>query len=153
KDLDDKGEPTERPGRLADYFPAPFPNELAAKAARGVAPPDMSTLAKARGVGAGFPGVLLDFLRQYQEHGPDYIAAYLNGFKDKPPQGFSLPAGTYYNEYFPGHATAMPPPVQAGQVTYDDGAPQTVEQYSKDVSAFLEWVAEPKLVQRKRVGM
>src|SRR5262245_17410212 len=49
KDLDDKGEPTERPGRLADNFPPPFPNELAAKAANGgVAPPDMSTLAKAR---------------------------------------------------------------------------------------------------------
>src|SRR5690242_7880530 len=47
-DLDDKGQPTERPGRLADYFPSPFPNELAAKAVHGVAPPDMSTLAKAR---------------------------------------------------------------------------------------------------------
>ena len=32
KDLDDKGQPTERPGRPADHFPAPFPNELAAKA-------------------------------------------------------------------------------------------------------------------------
>jgi cytochrome c1 len=26
QDLDDKGAPTERPGRLADYFPSPFPN-------------------------------------------------------------------------------------------------------------------------------
>ena len=32
QDLDDKGAPIERPGRLADYFPSPFPNELAAKA-------------------------------------------------------------------------------------------------------------------------
>ena len=39
-DLDDKGQPIERPGRLADYFPSPFPNELAAKAVHGVAPPD-----------------------------------------------------------------------------------------------------------------
>jgi ubiquinol-cytochrome c reductase cytochrome b/c1 subunit len=46
----------------------------------------------------------------------------------------------------------MPPPLQDGQVTYDDGAPQTVEQYSKDVAAFLEWVAEPKLDQRHRLG-
>ena len=33
KDLDDKGEPTRTAGRLADHFPSPFPNELAAKAA------------------------------------------------------------------------------------------------------------------------
>ena len=46
----------------------------------------------------------------------------------------------------------MPPPLQAGQVTYDDGSPQTMEQYSKDVAAFLMWAAEPKLVQRKRIG-
>ena len=32
KDLDDKGAPIERPGRLADTFPSPFANELAAKA-------------------------------------------------------------------------------------------------------------------------
>jgi len=49
KDLDDKGEPVERTGRVADNFPSSFANELAAKAANGgVAPPDMSTLAKAR---------------------------------------------------------------------------------------------------------
>ena len=41
-DLDDKGAPTDRPGRLADTFPPPFANELAAKAANGgVAPADM----------------------------------------------------------------------------------------------------------------
>jgi cytochrome c1 len=55
KDLDDKGQPIERPGRLADYFPSPFPNELAAAAVHGVAPPDMSTLAKARTYQRGFP--------------------------------------------------------------------------------------------------
>ena len=39
----------------------------------------------------------------------------------------------------------MPPPLQDGQVTYDDGSPQTVQQYGKDVAAFLMWAAEPKL--------
>ncbi|MGO7424758.1 cytochrome c1, partial [Rhizobium ruizarguesonis] len=39
-----------------------------------------------------------------------------------------------------------------GQVTYDDGAPATVDQYSKDVSAFLMWAAEPHLEERKRTG-
>jgi len=44
-------------------------------------------------------------------------------------------------------------PLQDGQVTYDDGAPQTLDQYSQDVSAFLMWAAEPHLVQRKRIGL
>ena len=32
------------------------------------------------------------------------------------------------------------------------GSPQTVEQYSRDVSAFLMWAAEPHLEERKRTG-
>jgi ubiquinol-cytochrome c reductase cytochrome b/c1 subunit len=152
KDLDDKGEPTERAGRPADHFPSPFANELAAKAANGgVAPPDMSTLAKARSYSRGFPWFVFDAFTQYQEQGPDYIAAILNGYVD-PPKDFKLPDGGHYNEYFPGHNIAMPPPLQAGQITFDDGSPQTMQQYSKDVAAFLMWAAEPKLVQRKRTG-
>jgi cytochrome c1 len=151
KDIDDLGNPIERAGRLADHFPAPFANELEAKATHGVAPPDMSTLAKARGYQRGFPWFVFDIITQFQEQGPDYIAAYLNGYEE-PPKGFVLPQGGHYNEYFPGHNTAMPQPLQAGQVTYDDASPQTVEQYSKDVSAFLMWAAEPHLVARKRIG-
>ncbi len=151
KDLDDKGEPIERAGRLADHFPSPFANALAAAAANGVAPPDMSTLAKARSYSRGFPWFVFDAFTQYQEQGPDYIAAILNGYVD-PPKDFKLPDGGHYNEYFPGHTIAMPPPLQAGQVTFDDGSPQTMQQYSKDVAAFLMWAAEPKLVQRKRTG-
>ena len=151
-DLDDQGNPIQRTGRPADHFPPPFPNDLAAKAANGVAPPDMSTLAKARTYQRGFPWFVFDMVTQYQEQGPDYIAAIVQGFKDPPPKGFVLPPGGHYNEYFPGHNIAMPPPLQDGQVTYDDGSPQTVVQYSKDVAAFLMWAAEPHLVQRKRVG-
>jgi ubiquinol-cytochrome c reductase cytochrome b/c1 subunit len=152
-DLDDQGNPIQRPGRPADHFPPPFANELAAKAANGgTAPPDMSTLAKARTYQRGFPWFVIDMVTQYQEQGPDYIAALVNGFKDPPPKGFQLPSGAHYNEYFPGHAIAMPPPLQAGQVKYDDGTPETIEQYSKDIAAFLMWAAEPHLVQRKRIG-
>lgn len=152
KDLDDKGEPTERAGRAADYFPAPFANDKAAAAANGgVAPPDMSTLAKARTYERGFPWFVLDIFTQYQEQGPDYIHALLNGYEDAP-KGFALPPGGNYNKYFPGHAIAMPKPLSDGQVTYDDGSPQTLDQYAKDVSAFLMWVAEPSLTARKRMG-
>ena len=151
KDLDEQGNPTERSGRPADNFPAPFPNELAAKATHGVAPPDMSTLAKARTYSRGFPWFIFDFFTAYQEQGPDYIAALMNGYV-APPSSFKVPEGRHYNKYFPGHVIAMPQPLQDGQVTYDDGAPQTVEQYGKDVAAFLMWAAEPKLVQRHRTG-
>ncbi len=151
KDLDDKGNPIERPGLPADHFPAPFPNELAAKASFGVAPPDMSTLAKARTFQRGFPWFLLDIFTQYQEEGPDYIAAILQGYKD-PPKGFSMPPGGHYNEYFPGHNIAMPQPITAGQVKYEDGTPETLPQYSKDVAAFLMWASEPHMIARKRLG-
>jgi cytochrome c1 len=150
-DLDDKGQPVERSGRLADYFPSPFPNDLAAIAVHGAAPPDMSTLAKARSYSRGFPWFVFDMFTQYQEQGPDYIASLLKGYVD-PPKDFKLPTDGNYNTYFPGHIIAMRPPLQAGQVIFDDGSPQTLEQYSKDVAAFLMWVAEPHLVERKRIG-
>jgi len=152
KDLDDKGEPIERAGRPADYFPAPFPNALAAAAANGgTAPPDFSTIAKARTYERGFPWFLIDIVTQYQEQGPDYIHALLNGYEDAP-KDFALPPGGNYNKYFPGHSIAMPKPLSDGQVTYDDGSPQTVDQYGKDVAAFLTWVAEPHMIARKRIG-
>ena len=38
------------------------------------------------------------------------------------------------------------------QVDYTDGSPATIDQYAKDVSAFLMWAAEPHLEARKRIG-
>jgi ubiquinol-cytochrome c reductase cytochrome b/c1 subunit len=132
----------------ADHFPSP--NE-AVISAFPVKPPDMSVLAKARSYPRGFPGFVLDLFTQYQEQGVDYIAAVLKGY-DNPPAGVTVPPGTFYNKYYPGHNIAMPQPLFPGQVTFDDGAPQTLEQYSQDVAAFLMWAAEPHLDQRKRLG-
>ncbi|MDQ8730724.1 cytochrome c1 [Bradyrhizobium sp. LHD-71] len=149
----DQGEMFERPGRAADRFPAPFPNEQAARAANGGAnPPDLSLIAKARTYERGFPWFIFDIFTQYQEQGPDYLVALMNGYEDAP-QGFTLPAGSNYNKYFPGHAIGMPKPLNDGQVTYDDGSPQTVDQYAKDVTAFLMWTAEPHMEARKRIGL
>src|SRR5580693_3275191 len=148
----DKGEMFQRPGKLADHFPPPFPNDQAARSAMGGGlPPDMSVLAKARGYEAGFPWFIFDAFTQYQEDGPDYIHAILVGYEDAP-AGVALPPGSQYNKYFPGHAIAMPKPLSDGQVEYTDGAPATVDQYAKDISAFLMWAAEPKLDERKRLG-
>ena len=46
----------------------------------------------------------------------------------------------------------MPPPLSDGVVSYTDGAPETLDQYSKDIAAFLMWAAEPTLDARKRIG-
>ncbi len=150
--VDDSGNPAERPGRPSDYLPSPFANDAAARAANGGAlPPDMSVLAKARSYERGGLWFLLAPITEYQEEGVDYIHALLQGYKD-PPKDFALPEGKYYNTYFPGHAISMPPPLSDGLVSFADGAPATVDQYAKDISAFLLWTAEPKLDQRKQTG-
>jgi len=150
----DKGEMFERNGRPADYFPSPFPNEQAARASNGGAyPPDLSLIAKARGYERGFPQFVIDAFIQFQEKGPNYIDALLQGYEEKAPAGFALPEGSYYNHIYPGHAIKMPKPLSDGQVTFDDGSPATVQQYAKDVSAFLMWTAEPHLEARKRLGL
>ena len=62
-------------------------------------------------------------------------------------------AGTYDNPYYiGGPSLAMAPPLSDGLVTYDDGTPETLDQYAKDISHFLMWAAEPKLEQRKSLG-
>ena len=150
----DDGDMFDRPGLPSDHFPAPFPNEQAAAAANGgAAPPDMSLLAKARGVERGFPRFIFDIFTQYAESGPDYIHSLLTGYDETPPAGMTIPEGTHYNPYFnAGVSLKMPKPLSDGQVTYGDGSPQTVEQYSQDVTAFLMWAAEPHMEDRKKTG-
>jgi ubiquinol-cytochrome c reductase cytochrome b/c1 subunit len=46
----------------------------------------------------------------------------------------------------------MRKPLVDKQVDYTDGTPQTVDQYGRDVAAFLMWAAEPHLEARKRIG-
>jgi cytochrome c1 len=130
----DKGEMFQRPARPSDRFRSPFANEQLARATNnGALPPDLSVIAKAR------PG------------GPDYIYALLTGYSPAP-QGFELAQGMHYNAAFPGHQIAMTPPLRDGVVTYTDGTKPTVDNYARDVSAFLMWAAEPKLEERHAVG-
>jgi len=148
----DQGEMFERDGRPADRFPRPWANENAARTQYGAVPPDLSVMAKARTFERGFPWFIFDIFTQYQEQGVDYITALMQGYEDKPPAGVNVPSGLSYNRYFPGHVLAMPKPMEDGRVTYEDGSPQTLAQYSKDVSAFLMWAAEPHMEARKRIG-
>lgn len=153
----DEGDIFQRPGRPADRFPSPFANDVQAAVANGgKAPPDLSLMGKARTYERGFPWFLIDMVTQYQEQAPDYIHALLTGYVDNPPEGF---VGTAYNTYFPGHAIAMPRPLSDGQIEYPRDAngrpvvPETVDQYSRDVAAFLVWTADPHTETRKRVGL
>jgi len=150
----DDGDMFERPGVPSDHFPSPFANPQAAAAANnGAAPPDLSLIAKARGVERGFPTFVYDIFTQYAENGPDYIHSLLTGYDHQPPAGMTIAEGTYYNPHFiAGKSLAMAKPLSDDQVTYDDGTPQTVDQYSRDVSAFLMWAAEPHLEDRKKTG-
>jgi ubiquinol-cytochrome c reductase cytochrome c1 subunit len=153
---DPDAEGGKRPGLPSDRWPGPPQSAADLKASFGVVPPDLSVMAKARSVESPFPGWLFNYFTAYQEGGPDYIHALLNGYTD-PPAGFELPAGKFYNVAFPGHAIGMPKPLNDGDVKYvaPEGMtapPETVEQYSEDVSAFLMWLAEPHLVDRKAAG-
>ncbi len=130
----DQGQMYQRPGRPSDPIPGPFPNDQAARAANnGALPPDLSMIVKAR------PG------------GADYVYAIMTGYTD-PPSGFAMLEGMQYNEYFPGHQIAMPPPLSDDAVTYADGTKTTVPQMAHDVVSFLSWAAEPNLEVRHRTG-
>ena len=159
---DDGGDMFERPGSPADRIPGPYANSKAAAAANGGAiPPDFSLLAKAR------------------HHGPDYIYSLMQGYQDAPEQ-LAIAPGTYYNVSYPGGTSSllkdeylddhghiikgtdlpfggafkMAPPLSDGIVDYFDPAtPETVEQYASDIVNFLAWAAEPKMEQRKKMGL
>jgi len=152
-DIDSEtGDAIKRPGTTADYFPAPFANDVAAKASNGGAlPPDMSLLAKAR------------------EGGAAYIYSIVTGDTANAPHGLILPVGRYYDPYIAGDlgsiwkgdpaklpeggVIAMPPPLTPGKVSFDDGTRSTLNQEAKDVAAFLQWASDPKMEARKEGGL
>ncbi len=133
---DDEGEMFERPGKPFDYLPAPYPNENAARAANGGAyPPDLSLIAKAR------------------PDGTNYVYSLLQGYSDEPPAGVEISDGMSYNAYFAGHQIAMAQPLYEEGVEYTDGTTPTLEQHAADIATFLTWTAEPKLEERKGMGL
>jgi cytochrome c1 len=154
----DQGKMFQRPGRPSDAFPSPYKNEQEARATQnGAYPPDLSLITKARTAGentsvfATIGSMLRDIPNGYQEAGSDYVYALLTGYTN-PPADLTLAPGMTYNRAFPGHQIAMIPPLQPGQIKYEDGTQGTVEQYAKDVTAFLSWAGDPKLEERKRMG-
>ncbi len=132
---DDEGEMFDRPARPSDRFVSPYKNDNAGKASNnGALPPDLSLITKAR------------------HHGPDYVFGILTGY-EAPPEGTTLLPGQNWNKYMPGHVIAMAAPLSDDIVPYEDGTPQTTEQYAHDVVQFLTWAADPYMEDRKRIGI
>jgi cytochrome c1 len=160
---DDSGKIKPRPAILSDHLPSPYRNEKEARASQagGALPPDLSLITRARGTESHAPFYMMplvmlrDIFGGYQEGGADYVFSFLTGFKDAPPKDFKekIPAGMNYNEVFPGHLTSMPNPFTGADTKFDDGTPPTPENYARDVTAFLAWVANPELEERKRLGI
>lgn len=135
-ELDDTGEPIERDGKANDRFKSPYPNDAAGAAANGGAlPPDLTLMVKAR------------------EDGANYIYSLLTGYGENPPAHHEVPAGKYYNPYFPGGIIAMPKPLTDEQVTYQDGTKATTHQMAHDLVSFLQYTAEPEMQHRKHMGI
>ena len=133
--VDANGQPLMQAATPADYFPSPFPNEKAARAANsGALPPDLSLIVRAR-VG-----------------GPDYVYSIVTGDGMPVGAGETMKPGMNYDPFFQGHQIAMPPPLHAGTVTFSDGTANTVDQEAHDVVTFLTWAADPKMEERKRTG-
>ncbi|WP_019961197.1 cytochrome c1 [Woodsholea maritima] len=133
---DSAGEMFERTGRPSDRFPSPFANEQQARASNGGAyPPDFSVIVKAR------------------HQGPEYIRSLLLGYGHEVPHDVHVAPGQYYNPYFPGGKLAMPPQLREGIVDYEGDIEATPEQMAHDVVAFLSWASDPKMEERKQLGL
>lgn len=128
-----------RPAKPSDHFP-----ESGLENA-----PDLSLMAKAR---AGFHGPYGLGINQFFKGigGAEYIASLLTGYtgKEKEEAGVTL----YENTAFPSGYIAMAPPLYDEQVEFADGHSNTLHHMSEDVSAFLMWTAEPKMMARKQAG-
>lgn len=112
-----------------------------AKESYGKEVPDLSVMTKARNNGANYVHALLthyvDSETFMTEDGKQIIAG----------------DGQYLNKVFPGYLIAMPSPLSEDLVEYEDGTAATVEQMSKDVTAFLTWTGDPLFVDKKRLGI
>jgi len=132
---DDQGNYFQRPGKLTDYMPAPYPNDKAAKAANGGAlPPDLSLITLGR------------------EDGCNYIFNLLTGYQD-PAAGLKGEPGLTYNPYFSGGWIAMAKQLYDDQIEYTDGTKAYESQLAKDVTEFLKWTAERDHDDRKQLAI
>jgi ubiquinol-cytochrome c reductase cytochrome c1 subunit len=155
----DKDNGEERPRIPSDMFPTVAGDGMG---------PDLSVIAKGR---AGFHGPYGSGMNQLFRGlgGAEYIYSLLVGYEEPPacaPEDFD----GFYNTAFSaggvpdackdedgistvaGTWIAMPQMIVDDIVTYADGTPADAHQVAEDISAFLMWAAEPKMMARKKAG-
>ena len=112
-------------------------------------PPDLSLIAKAR---AGFHGPFGTGLTQLMagSGGPEYVASVLLGYTGEEKE--EADTILYENTAFPGGWISMAPPLIDEIVEFEDGSDNLERDLALDVTAFLTWAAEPKMMARKQVG-
>lgn len=132
----------------ADARPREWTDNFPARSGDGTGP-DLSLMTKAR---AGFHGPEGTGINQFVKGigGPEYLYSILTGYtgETKEEAGSTF----YENKAFPGGWIAMAPPLSDDQVSFADGSPTTLDAMAKDVTAFLMWTAEPKMMDRKSAG-
>lgn len=147
-----------RPAKPVDHFPENLDQGA----------PDLSLITKAR---AGFHGPYGLGINQFFRGigGPEYVASLLTGYHDAPsctPEDFegyynaTFASGGYPDEckdehgahMYPGSWISMAPPLDDESVEFIDGHANDLHHLSEDVSAFLMWTAEPKMMARKQAG-
>ena len=152
-DLDDF-----RPAKPTDHFPESQLENA----------PDLSLMAKGR---AGFHGPYGLGINQLMKGmgGPEYIATLLTSYEDPPECAPDDMDGSYNaafasgafpdeckdedgNHMYPGSWIAMGQPLWGDDVEFADGHSTDIEHLAEDVSAFLMWTAEPKMMARKQAG-
>lgn len=138
-DIYDAEKDEDRPRTPADFFPLSGDENA----------PDLSLMAKAR---AGFHGPYGSGINQLFKGmgGPEYIVSILAGYTGEEKEE----AGTtfYENTAFPGGWISMAPPLYGEDVEFADGHSNELHHEAEDVSAFLMWTAEPKMMARKQAG-
>ena len=132
---DEEGEMFFRAGKLTDYFPNPYKNEIVARNANnGALPPDLTYITLAR------------------EPEENYIFSLLTGYMD-PPAGMKVNPNQHFNPYFAGGMTAMAQALYDDVIEYEDGTPATASQLAKDIANFLAWCSHPELETRKLIAI
>jgi len=119
---------------------------------RWALPPDLLADRQGAVLRARLPAVHLRLLQAVPGSRAELRRRAAAGLRRSGAEGFQAPGRVVLQQVFPRHAIKMPKPLSDDQVTYDDGTPQKLDQYAKDVGAFLMWTAEPHLVERKRLG-
>ena len=156
-----EGEGDFRPATPADHFGGSSISNA----------PDLSLMAKAR---AGFHGPIGTGISQFVNGmgGAEYIASLLTGYVEEPECALEgEPMDGFYNIAFaaggfpdsckdengkhkvPGSWIGMSQPLYGEDLDFADGHSNSLEDIAMDVSAFLMWTAEPKMMARKQAGL